>query len=255
MEITSRANDAVKYAVKLRESAAFRRENGQLLLEGARLCRDAAQSGIAVQTLYCTAAAQEKYAEYLTPLRDCAADCVRISESVSAALSETASPQGIFCLCALPGVNRAQWKQGGIYLALDAVQNPDNQGGILRSCEALGAAGVLLGGGCDLYHPKALRAAMGASLRLPVTITADLPALLRESPLPTLAAVPSAAARDIRRVDFSGGAVLVLGNEGNGISPAVLDACSAQVTIPMAGDAESLNVAAAAAMLLWEALR
>jgi len=255
MEITSRANDAVKTAVKLRESAAFRRERGQFLLEGARLCRDAAQSGIAVQTLYCTLTAQEKYAEYLAPLRACAADCVRVSEAVSAALSDTSSPQGIFCLCALPDTNRARWKPGGIYLALNNVQEPDNQGGILRSCEALGGAGVLLGGGCDLYHPKALRAAMGAGFRLPVTVTADLPALLRESDFPTFAAVPDSDARDIRTVDFSGGAVLVMGNEGNGVSPAVLDACTERITVPMAGNAESLNVAAAAAILLWEALR
>ena len=98
---------------------------------------------------------------------------------------------------------------------------------------------------------------MGSLLRLPVLETEDLAETLKTlgKTVPTYAAVPDATAVPLREADFSGGAVLVVGNEGNGVSDAVLEAASARVTIPMRGRAESLNAAAAAAILMWEMMQ
>ena len=107
-------------------------------------------------------------------------------------------------------------------------------------------SGVIVGGGCDIYNPKALRAAMGSSMRISVLTTGNLPSLLifaAKKGMLTLASTPSDGAKRITDMSFSGSVICVVGNEGSGISP---------VTIPMRGRAESLNAAAAAAVLMWE---
>jgi TrmH family RNA methyltransferase len=140
-------------------------------------------------------------------------------------------------------------------VALENVQNPENLGAVARTAEALGLDGLLLSGGCDVYHHRALRASMGALLRLPVTQTDDLPAALCQSRLPCYAAVPDAGAAPVTQCDFAHGGVIVIGNEGGGLSEEAVAACGHKITIPMRGRAESLNAAAAAAILCWEMVR
>lgn len=135
------------------------------------------------------------------------------------------------------------------------MQDPSNLGAVLRTAEAFGMSGVIVGGGCDIYNPKALRAAMGSSMRISVLTTVNLPFLLifaAKKGMLTLASTPSDGAKKITDMSFSGSVICVVGNEGSGISPEVMSACTLPVTIPMRGRAESLNAAAAAAVLMWE---
>ena len=254
--LTSRSNALIRQMTAVRRSARERRESGSFFLEGARLCADAAASGTVILACLYTDDAAEKYADRIALIAHKAQKCVRISPELSLHLSETQSPQGVFCLC------RIQERQTDIdpqkkYIALSDVQNPDNLGAICRTAEALGIGGLIVEGGCDRYNPKAQRAAMGSLLRLPVVQTGDLAALLadcRSRGMRVYASTPDAAALPVTRADFSGGVVCVVGNEGAGVRAELLRACTT-ITIPMHGRAESFNAAAAASILLWEMVR
>ena len=259
--ILSRRNEMIQNAVKLAACAEYRRERGLYFLEGARLCSDAASSGVTVRTLLYTEAAAEKYEKYLFPVRGAAKEVFLVGPQAAGALSCTKTPQGVFCVCEMPGRIRsgADLPPHGSYLALENLQDPANMGTILRTAEALGIGGILRGGSCcDLYSQKVLRASMGAVFRLPIFTEEDLPALLLElnrKGFLTAAAVPDGSAVPVTKMDFSGPCVLVVGNEGNGLTQGTRNACGTEITIPMLGRAESLNASAAAAILIWEMMR
>ncbi|MDR3313605.1 MAG: RNA methyltransferase [Oscillospiraceae bacterium] len=252
--LTSKENPCIKQAVALRKSAAERRAQSRFFLEGFRLCADALASGYAPVQLFCTSAARQKYDT--TGLEAAAAEGYEIPESLAAKLGETETPQGVFAVfsMAFPAAHQNFWEPCGRYIALEQVQDPGNLGAIARTAEALGVTGLLCSGGCDPYHPKAQRAAMGALLRWPVLTAVDFCDGLQQAKalgLQTYAAVPDATATPVTQVHFGDGAVIAIGNEGSGLSEAALAVCGERITIPMPGRAESLNAAAAATILLW----
>lgn len=255
--IQSRTNAKIKDGCRLTASAKYRREQGLFTLEGLRLCADAAQSGCQVQTLFLTADAEEKGGERLKILLKNAQKIYTVTEEVAEKLSDTVSSQGVFAILQMLPETALAIQKGGKYVVLDTVQNPQNLGAIARTAEAFGVNGLIVGGGCDRYNPKALRASMGSLLRLPVFETEDLAATVREigKTVPTFATVPDCAAESICAQDFSGGAAAIIGNEGNGVREAVLSAAQKRVTIPMRGNAESLNAAAAATVTVWEMMK
>lgn len=255
--LQSRTNAKIKDCCRLTASAKYRREQGLFTLEGLRLCADAAQSGCQVQTLFLTADAEEKGGERLKILLKNAQKIYTVTEEVAEKLSDTVSSQGVFAILQMLPETALSIQKGGKYVVLDTVQNPQNLGAIARTAEAFGVNGLIVGGGCDRYNPKALRASMGSLLRLPVFETEDLAATVREigKTVPTFATVPDCTAESICAQDFSGGAAAIIGNEGNGVSEAVLSAAQKRVTIPMRGNAESLNAAAAATVTVWEMMK
>lgn len=253
--ISSRRSPLVRSAAALLGSPRERRERREFLCEGARLCRDAALSGVKIKACFFTREAGGRYGEYLKPVLKAARAAYMIEEPVERLLSDTKSPQGVFCLCAWPEDCQGSWD--GPCLVLENIQDPGNLGTILRTAEALGPFRVfLLGDCCDPLSPKALRASMGAVFRL-WPQREDSPARLMN----TLAdggcrvhgAVPAKTALDVTGVDFSRGRhAVVIGNEGSGLSRETAELCGDLITIPMGGRAESLNAAAAATVLLWE---
>ncbi len=259
-KITSKANDRVKYAVKIRDNAHFRKNEGLFFLEGARLCYDAAISSIEVIQLFVTEGALEKYNNYICSVKEKAERCFVVTEEVASKLSDTSGNQGVFCLCKMldKKTNIGKIKYNGKYIALDGVSNPANFGAVVRTAEAVGLDGVIVSGGCDIYNPKSQRSAMGSLFRLNVIETDDLPKLLtelKEKGMKVYAGVPSEDAENITAADMSNGVVSIIGNEGNGITEEVIAASSKKVTIPMRGRAESLNAASAAAIIIWEMMR
>ena len=251
--LSSRANPKIKEAAALLDASA-RRASGLFLLEGARLCADAAASGVEILTVFATPAAAEKYSAAYDALRAAAGTVYAVAEGAAEKLRDTRSPQGIWCVCRQrdPAFTLSTDR---FYVITDGIQNPDNLGAVARTAEALGAGGLIVGGGCDLYAPKALRASMGSLLRLPV-MPADDPAgtvrAMRRDGFAVYAAALRQDALPLSRVKKGAGTAVVIGNEGSGVSAQVLDACDAPVVIPMRGRAESLNAAAAAAILIWE---
>lgn len=257
-KITARTNEKIKYAVKLGESPSFRRKNGEFLLEGARLCSDAAKTGMEIRSAFVTAKAFSKYESYVGEIIAGGCICYEISEDIAKKLSDTENPQGVFCICAIPEAGGNEIRPDGRYLALENLQDPSNLGAICRSVEALGLDGLIVSGGCDIYNPKAQRAAMGSLLRLNIIEAPGLEEFILKanaSGMLTLASVPRSTAQDIRTVEMKGGVICCVGNEGSGLSQAVIDACGVQTVIPMQGRAESFNASAAAAILAWELKR
>ena len=258
-KITARTNDKIKYAVRLGESASLRKEAGEFFLEGARLCYDAVQTGIEIKQAFFTAKALWKYSEYTESIIARSGICYEISAEVSQKLSDTENPQGVFCICKMRDDHfTLSLRPDGKYIALENLQDPSNLGAVCRSAEALGLDGVIVSGGCDVYNPKALRAAMGSSLRIPVISAENLAEFIgraNDSGMLTLASTPRSTATDIRKISMQGGVICCVGNEGSGLSEEVINACGMQAVIPMSGRAESFNASAAAAILAWELKR
>lgn len=250
--LTSKNNPRVKAAAALLDRRE-RKKTGLFLLEGARLCADAADNGVVIETLLLTQRAADRYAAEYEQVRGAACESFLLSEEAAEKLSDTQNSQHFFCVCRRNDAALAIDPRG-LYVFLDGVQNPDNLGAVSRTAEALGFTGLIVGAGCDPYSPKALRASMGALLRFPVMAAADGGAWLREcleKGLRVLATVPDPQADDITKHYLTSGAVLVIGNEGSGVSEETLSLCTDRVTIPMAGKAESLNAAAAAAISMF----
>ena len=249
--ITSRENERIKYTAKLLGKPAFARSEGRFVVQGVKLCLDAAQAGLTPETVYFTEKAAAKWPA-VTRL-DC--EKILISESVSEKLSGQKSPQGIYAVCPMPSFRLDEINPAGRYLALEEVQDPANVGAALRSAAAFGFCGVVLTSGCaDPFGQKAMRGSMGAAFKLPIFWTQDLPGLLRRLSGQGVATVAAAlrGAIDLREYRYDGGGlILAIGNEGNGLTEQAIDACAAVVKIPIRG-MESLNAAAAAAVLMWE---
>lgn len=146
-----------------------------------------------------------------------------------------------------------------LFVAVDGLTNAENLGVLVRNCAAFGAQALLVGETCaSPFLRRAVRNSMGAVFRLPVVESAGLPESLRElraAGVRCVAAHPHAGDRTVSRTDFNRDCCVVLGSEGNGLSPEVLAACDEAVAIPMAAEVDSLNVSNAAAVFLYEARR
>ena len=244
--ITGRDNPLVKLAVKLAASRTARREAGLYLCDGPTLLPEALAKGAQVTAVLCA----EGMALPALP------EGVRIAElpeRLLRAVSPTETPQGLVFLTKLPDAAPPVRPADGRFVLLDRVQDPGNVGSILRTASAFSVSGVILGPGCaDPFSPKAVRAAMGAAFGLPVFETPDPLEALKDCKLPVYAAALSHDAIDIRGADLSS-CVLLLGNEGAGLSDELLNRADARIKIPMAAECQSLGVAVAAAVLLYNA--
>lgn len=254
--ITARTNEKIKYAASLL-SASGRAAHGEFLAEGARLCADAAQSGVKITRAFFTGQALEKYKSYINHILEVCGECYEITPEVAEKLSDTKVNQGVFAVCCM-NESENSFSCGGKYILAENLQDPSNLGAICRSIEALGLDGIIVCGGCDIYNPKALRSSMGSAFRINIFNTADTVSFLQDAKqngMKTFAAVLDKDSTDIRDADFSSGVICCVGNEGNGLSKEAADACGFKIKIPMKGKAESLNASAAAAILAWETVR
>lgn len=256
--INSPANEKIKYAAKLSSSSKFRRECGEFILEGLRLCCDAAKTLPEIKWVFFTENAFKRNQSDIEPLIEKSKLAFEISQSVCEKLSSTENSQGVFCVCKiLPESDESMISLTGKYIALENIQDPANLGAICRTAEALGISGAIIENGCDIYNPKAQRAAMGSLLRLPIIKTTDLKSLLLKADaqgMKIYATTPDAEAMKINDADMHGGVIAVIGNEANGVSDEIFAVCR-KITIRMLGRAESLNASMAAAVTMWEMMR
>ena len=258
--LSSRDNPLIRQVRELLGSARARRENRLFAMEGARLCADAARSGAAVTAFLYTRRAAETYRSYWEPVAAAAQRRFEIPEALMKYAADTATPQGMLCVCAMldnrPGLDTIE--PHARYLALEDIQDPANLGTVIRTAEALGLSALLLSDGCcDPYNPKVLRGSMGGVFRLPLLPAGDLAhtaEILGRRGVRCFACVPQGG-EDLRRAGLSAGAVCLIGNEGRGLRPETAAACTGRLTIPMGGRAESLNAAMAAGIVMWELCR
>lgn len=273
--IQSRDNPFFKELVKLAGSARSRNKANQTLLDGVHLLSAYLDSGAQPRHVLLNAAALHD--EEIVALLDRAAGVpvTQLDDKLFAELSELKTPNGLLALIEVPSCAGTA-AQSRFALLLEDVQDPGNLGSILRSAAAAGCDAVFLSHGCaDAWSPKVLRAAMGGHFALRqgsgqamrIHEQQDLPEVAKafcEQPLRGLPACPTAgmllaaslkATRSLYDCDLRGTVAFMIGNEGAGLSAELLSLATQKITIPMYGRVESLNVAAATAVCLFEVVR
>lgn len=230
-----------------------RRDAGLFLAEGAQAVREALAAD-AVTELFATAEAIDRHTDLLS-----SCDVKEISTKAAAALSETVTPQGLIAVCARNDVSLADALAGQPKLVCVLVDcnDPGNAGTILRTADAAGADAVVLVGGVDVYNGKTVRATAGSVFHLPVVVDVsadDVLAAATAAGLSTMATT-GAADIDLDALNLDGRLRLptawLFGSEANGLPAKLLAAADERVRIPIHGRAESLNLAAAAAVCLY----
>lgn len=258
--ITSKNNDFVKKIQKLLSSSKYRVQAEQYVIEGVRLCTDAIQSNVKIISAVFSESAADKNRELALTLEEVCESTFVFSDKLFSQVSHTKTPQGVLCICAVK-TNTFTFDINKRYLALERIQDPLNMGTILRTAEALGINGVLLTNDCcDIYSPKVLRGTMGSAFRLPICFTESLRKeikSLHQMGVRTIATVPVSSAQSIISLteNEKKSCIILIGNEGDGLSKDTINACEKQITIPMRGKAESLNASVAACIAMWEILR
>ncbi len=237
-----------------------RKRSPVAVAEGVRLVEEALAAGVRFEGVVVaqsaldhprTAGVIQRLAAHAVPVED-------VPDRTFAGLADTDSPQGILALIETPTwrLQDLDLAQGGTVLVLDAVQDPGNVGTLIRTAYALGAVGaLLLPGTADARNPKVLRGAMGATFRLPALLLTDgeFTVWTRREQVDVWIAATEGRALD--RLDRPARVALVVGNEGAGVRASLQSIARQRVAIPLARGAESLNVAVAAGILLYEVSR
>lgn len=255
--IKSKDNAKIKYISKLVKDSKFRKSESLFIVEGIRLCDDALKSNVQIEMLLYSEEALKRYSSNIEKYILCANSSYCCSNAIFCGVSDTKTPQGVLfvvkTLDKSPLVDKIN--DNGIFLALESIQDPTNMGTILRSAEAFGVDGIILSNDCcDVYSPKVVRGSMGAIFRTNLFIADDFQSFITKfnENGESYACVLSDDSLKLSDVNFSKPCLAVIGNEGNGLSPDVIDVCSDKLFIPMRGKAESLNASVAASIVLWE---
>ncbi|WP_251549498.1 TrmH family RNA methyltransferase [Neobacillus muris] len=244
--IQSIQNPQVKQWKKL-QTKKERDRSGTFLVEGFHLVEEALkQDGLVVEIIV-----SEKIG---VPSRLDSGDTpiTMVTEEISDALTDTEAPQGIYAVCRQPAIDESL-EDARTFLFIDAVQDPGNLGTMIRTADAAGIDGVIVGrGSVDVFNSKVLRSAQGSHFHLPI-VRGDLEEWIsklsaRGIPVYGTALEGASVYTEISPADSF---ALVVGNEGNGISQELLSATAANLYIPIYGKSESLNVAVAAGILLY----
>ena len=257
--IKSRENSTVKLICLLNSSARQRKKHGMFVCEGLRLCSELARENIEFDTLCVSEDFYEKNTDVFKNLNKLCRKSVVLTNELFGKISDTKSPQGIICICRNDCVKAFEPQKDKKYVALENISDPSNLGTILRTAEALGVDGIIMSGDCcDLFSPKVVRGSMGAIFRMSLIFVdsmADYVLKLNEYGFTTYASVVEPGAQKITDISFESGSVVIIGNEGNGITKLTEKNSLNTFTIPMKGRAESLNAATAAGIIMWELVK
>ena len=257
--ITSRKNPLVRRARAAREG----RERGLVFVEGVRLCEEALRAGLGLElVLYARGPAEDaRGAELLEGLREACPAVYLVTEEVLDSVSDTKTPQGVVALARRPETGRQVVERAGgvpLLVVINQANNPSNAGAMLRVAEAAGATAVVLTkGSTDPLSAKALRGSMGSAFRLPLWTGPTLEEALRWCAERGISAVATAAEAPAAHteIDWTQPRAVVVGPEAGGLSEEESRAADESVRIPMREPVESLNVAVALAVVLYEAAR
>ena len=240
--ITSKANSVVKNAKKLHQK---KYRKSAYLIEGWHLFEEAVQAGVTIEKIF----ALESYREQLASFPQ----TVWVSEDILLDLADSQTPQGIVVVVQKEEVGKVDFSQGK-FLFLEDVQDPGNVGTIIRTADAAGFTGVIVSDkSADIYSLKTLRSMQGSHFHLPIYRMSSQ-ALLEKAKKAGISVLATTLAKDsvdYRELPPIENFVLVMGNEGQGISSLMAESADQLVHISMKGQAESLNVAVAAGILIF----
>lgn len=263
--IESMDNSKIKLAAKLSQGK-HRRDENLFVAEGIRLVEMAAESDWPLEfaLISDSCSANERAQSVVEKLLEKGCPVYQVPDKVYNKAADTVTPQGLLLVM---GYRIYTWQEvlhsnsddATLIAVLDHVQDPGNAGTIIRTADASGCTGVVcLEGTTDIFSGKAVRSSMGSLFNLPIITDVSPEDFVdichANDVVVTATALDDQAIRPFM-VDYVSPVAIVFGNEGNGISPQMLQAADKTVFIPMVGKAESLNVASAAAIMLYEALR
>ena len=240
--ITSKANSVVKNAKKLHQKK-YRKSS--YLIEGWHLLEEAVQAGAKIEKIFALSEYGEKLADY--------PQTVFVAEEILLDLADSQTPQGIVAIVQKKEEQLPDFASGK-YLFLEDVQDPGNVGTMIRTADAAGFSGVIVSSkSADIYSLKTLRSMQGSHFHVPIyrMSVEGFVEEAKKSGLPILATTLSQNSKDYRELAQLADFALVMGNEGQGISPFMTNQADQLVHITMKGQAESLNVAIAAGILMF----
>ena len=258
VHITSRDNLRVKDARQVRDG----KQRDRIFVEGARLLEELVRSQVRIDCLFISDDGFERAPELIETSG--AGEIYRLTDSVFQSISDTVTSQGLVAIAERPTEMRSSIEKrlltssAPIVVFLHQTNNPSNLGAVIRTAEAAGAAGVIVSAGsADAFSPKAVRAAMGSSFRLPIWTDVELDEALEwavRNDLRTVA-TEAAATKSYSDLDWTQPHMILLGSEAHGLPDAELQKVDERVFIPMEEPVESLNLAVACGVFLFEARR
>ncbi|NJL35677.1 MAG: RNA methyltransferase [Leptolyngbyaceae cyanobacterium SM1_4_3] len=255
--LTSLQNPLVKQMRKLHR-AKERREQGLFLLEGTHLLEEACAVDFPLAVVCCTLGWQDRHAELWERASQRASRVELVSAEVLEAIATTVQPDGVVATAERRSPHSPLSSNMSLAIALETLQDPGNLGTVIRTAAAAGVDGLWVSAdSVDLDHPKVLRASAGQWFRLPMATSKDLQAeilQLQSKGVQVVATLPTAELT-YWQANFEQPTLVLLGNEGAGLSESLTAMADVQVKIPLAAGVESLNVAIAAALILYEAQR
>ena len=259
-EITSLTNPSIKALRSLHERK-HRRESGMFLAEGTRIVTEALELGWKPLSLVFLAGREEdaQLAPLIRQAESDGADIIAVNEAVLAKISRKDNPQMVLASFAERWVDATEAIGGaeGCWIALDRVRDPGNLGTILRTADAVGASGVMLVGDCcDAWSVETVRASMGAIFNVGLARLSEEEFLAARAGWPgRVIATALPASVDYREADWTGPVLLLMGNEQAGLAPRLAGCADQLVRMPMLGRSDSLNLAVATGICLYEYLR
>jgi RNA methyltransferase, TrmH family len=253
--ITSTQNSLVKLFKKL-QTSKHRREMGALFLEGENLLDEAVQADRRFEVVCFTERWADRNPELLERAARCSDRIELVSDEVLKAMAMTVSPEGVVASCLKLSAMDVPIETFG--LVLDRIQDPGNVGTMIRTAAAAGVDGLWVSqDSADLDNPKVLRSSAGQWFRLPMMVVNDLPNRLKQAQTAGMQIVTTStkAEQTLWEVDLNLPTLVVLGNEGAGLSPEIEELSTLPIRIPVMNGVESLNVAIAASIVMYEVRR
>lgn len=253
--ITSAANPIIKNIQLLQNKKNERKKQGLFIIEGIRSINEIPE-GYEIDTIVMS----DSFDETLLKV-SVARNKLLVPSDLFKVISDTQTPQGILALVKMKeqSLEALEVKPDGFYLMLENLQDPGNLGTIIRSAYGFGVDAIFLTKGCvDLYSPKTVRSTMGASLHVPVIQDETLETYMtwaKEHQLNIFTTALDESAMEVAKADLKKGLMLVIGNEGNGVSNEAIHLADQNVYIPMPGGLESLNASIAASICMYEIMR
>ena len=275
--ISSKDNKKIKYIRSLLEKGSIRKKSKTFVVEGIKLTDEALECGKVVEIVCAKSLYDEIISGDLSGNRLLAendknitnyvkkgSSLLVVSDTVFKSMSETKTPQGILAVAEIPDyrlldkgfLEQAYTKNGKIkLLVLEDTADPGNLGTIMRTAEAAGVTGVIMGKGTvDIFNPKVVRSTMGSIFRLPFAYVEDLKETIQEFKKQGISfyATHLKGEKSYKDIKYSDRSAIIVGNEARGLSDEVADLADTYVLIPMQGKVESLNAAVAAALMMYE---
>jgi len=253
--ITSKDNNTLKDIKKLREKK-YRAENKKFLIEGFRFVEEGLKSKFNIDKIFVKESSfnkfKEKFSSYMESYSE---NTFVIDDNLFKGISGTENSQGVLAIVNMK--DEEPFIEDGLYILVDKVQDPGNLGTIIRTAHSAGCKGIILSKGTvDLYNEKTLRSTMGSVFNIPIIHDENLSfvkTLINKKY--NLICSSLQTDKNFYEVNLVNNSIIAVGNEGNGISDEVMNIATSKVKIPMLGNAESLNVAIAASIMIYEGVR